>query len=234
MTIVLRRAERSDSASNWAAINPTLATGEWGYEVGTGRYKIGDGTSAWNALPYADKYPGGTIVRGASGDRFMAYQNPSGNLTTTAGREYAIPFILPTSRSVSAVSVWVSTAAAGSSVRFGWRADAQGWPGTLQAELGTAATTSTGQQTLAVALAPTPETLWWLSIAVQGGAPVLVQSSTTPTAMVTIPRASDWGTAARFVPIQDGVTGALPASFSARSTPTTMTGTHPAAALTLA
>lgn len=234
MTTFIRRTERSDSASNWAAINPTLAVGEWGYETGTGRFKIGDGTSAWITLPYADKNPGGTVVRGVPGDRFMAYQGPSGNLTTTAGREYAIPFILPTARSVSAVSVWVSTASAGSSVRVGWRADAQGWPGALQSELGTIATTSTGQQSLTVSLAPTPETLWWLSVAVQGGTPALVQSSTSPVAIVSIPRAPDWGTAARFSPIQDGVTAALPATFSARATSTTMTGSHPAVALTLA
>lgn len=47
-TIKLRR----DTAVRWARINPKLADGEPGYERNTGRFKIGDGSTLWNDLPY--------------------------------------------------------------------------------------------------------------------------------------------------------------------------------------
>lgn len=39
-------------AADWTSANPTLASGEWGYEEDTGNVKIGDGTTAWISLPY--------------------------------------------------------------------------------------------------------------------------------------------------------------------------------------
>ncbi|MDD5511998.1 MAG: hypothetical protein PHI12_14515, partial [Dehalococcoidales bacterium] len=48
-TIKLHR----DTATNWTTADPTLATGEPGFETDTGKFKIGDGVSAWTALPYA-------------------------------------------------------------------------------------------------------------------------------------------------------------------------------------
>lgn len=41
---------RSDTAANWASANPVLSTGEAGYEVDTGIFKIGNGVSSWTAL----------------------------------------------------------------------------------------------------------------------------------------------------------------------------------------
>lgn len=43
---------RRDTAANWTATNPTLASGEPGYETNTGLLKIGDGATAWNSLAY--------------------------------------------------------------------------------------------------------------------------------------------------------------------------------------
>ena len=43
---------RRGLAANWTATNPTLAQGEFGYEIDTGRIKIGDGITAWNSLGY--------------------------------------------------------------------------------------------------------------------------------------------------------------------------------------
>jgi len=43
---------RNDTSVNWADVNPTLASGEHGYETDTGKQKIGDGTTAWVDLPY--------------------------------------------------------------------------------------------------------------------------------------------------------------------------------------
>lgn len=43
---------RRDTASSWQSVNPVLAEGEIGYETDTKKIKIGDGTTAWNDLPY--------------------------------------------------------------------------------------------------------------------------------------------------------------------------------------
>lgn len=47
-TFLLRRG----TAYDWAFKNPLLREGEMGYEIGTGRYKIGDGYRNWVNLPY--------------------------------------------------------------------------------------------------------------------------------------------------------------------------------------
>lgn len=44
---------RNDTLANWTAANPVLAAGELGVETDTRFYKIGDGITPWNALPYA-------------------------------------------------------------------------------------------------------------------------------------------------------------------------------------
>jgi hypothetical protein len=43
---------RRDTAANWTTNNPTLANGEIGFETNSGRFKIGNGSSAWSALDY--------------------------------------------------------------------------------------------------------------------------------------------------------------------------------------
>jgi hypothetical protein len=48
-----RLQNRRDTAANWTSNNPTLAAGEIGLETDTTKYKMGDGTTAWNSLAYA-------------------------------------------------------------------------------------------------------------------------------------------------------------------------------------
>lgn len=43
---------RRDTETNWATVNPVLAEGEEGLEMDTLRYKVGDGITEWNLLPY--------------------------------------------------------------------------------------------------------------------------------------------------------------------------------------
>ena len=45
---------RRDTAADWTSNNPTLSEGEFGWESDTNRFKIGDGSAAWNSLAYAD------------------------------------------------------------------------------------------------------------------------------------------------------------------------------------
>jgi hypothetical protein len=58
-----RLQNRRDTAANWTSNNPTLAAGEIGLETDTAKYKMGDGTTAWNSLAYA--YTAGAV--GATG-----------------------------------------------------------------------------------------------------------------------------------------------------------------------
>lgn len=48
-----RVIQRNDTAANWQSVNPVLATGEIGIVIdGAKGYKIGDGVTPWNDLPY--------------------------------------------------------------------------------------------------------------------------------------------------------------------------------------
>jgi hypothetical protein len=44
---------RRDTAANWTSTNPTLASGEIGFETNTNKLKIGNGSTAWTSLAYA-------------------------------------------------------------------------------------------------------------------------------------------------------------------------------------
>lgn len=57
--------QRRDQAAVWTATNPVLYDGESGHESDTGREKMGDGLTTWNALPY--KY-GVDSVAGKTGE----------------------------------------------------------------------------------------------------------------------------------------------------------------------
>lgn len=52
-TINVTLLMRNDPASTWANTNPVLSKGEIGIENDTRKFKIGDGSTAWNSLKYA-------------------------------------------------------------------------------------------------------------------------------------------------------------------------------------
>ena len=43
---------RRDTAANWTSNNPVLEAGQIGYETDTGRFKFGNGSTAWTSLAY--------------------------------------------------------------------------------------------------------------------------------------------------------------------------------------
>lgn len=53
---------RRDTAANFTSANPTLALGEIAYETDTRNIKVGNGSSAWTALPYINPFRGGTAA----------------------------------------------------------------------------------------------------------------------------------------------------------------------------
>ena len=55
---------RRDPEATWTANNPILAAGEMGVETDTGKFKVGNGTDVWSALPYASGIQGTTGAQG--------------------------------------------------------------------------------------------------------------------------------------------------------------------------
>jgi hypothetical protein len=47
-----RMQQRRGTAAQWTGANPILAAGEIGFETDTGKFKMGNGSSAWSALSY--------------------------------------------------------------------------------------------------------------------------------------------------------------------------------------
>lgn len=79
VVVAQRMWQRRASAADWSSKNPVLQAGEIGVLLendGTvGRFKIGDGSKAWNALPYFQG--GGTVQMRVSGG-YMQYSNDGG------------------------------------------------------------------------------------------------------------------------------------------------------------
>lgn len=84
---------RRDTAANWTSVNPVLAAGEPGFESDTGKFKFGDGTTAWNSLAYAGG--GGAIADQSITPRMLAdtarigSQAPTGTIAQTGARRVA-------------------------------------------------------------------------------------------------------------------------------------------------
>lgn len=47
---------RRGTSAEWSTINPTLRAGEIGFVLDTQRFKIGNGLTSWNDLPYFDNH----------------------------------------------------------------------------------------------------------------------------------------------------------------------------------
>ena len=67
---------RRGSSTDWSTTNPILAIGEPGYETNTGKFKVGDGSTAWNSLPYSSGPTGPTGSQGPTGP--TGSQGPTG------------------------------------------------------------------------------------------------------------------------------------------------------------
>lgn len=52
MAVVTQFQFRRGTAAQWTSANPTLAAGEPGFETDTGKFKVGNGSTAWNSLAY--------------------------------------------------------------------------------------------------------------------------------------------------------------------------------------
>ena len=88
---------RRDLAIDWFDTNPVLASGELGYEVDTGKLKIGDGITLWNDLAYFDDQV--TVYSDITGAPTLLseFTNDVGYITLS---DLPDPYVLPTATDV--------------------------------------------------------------------------------------------------------------------------------------
>lgn len=73
--------QRRDPAATWAAENPVLFDGEAGHESDTGKWKLGNGVTAWNDLPYKG---GVNSVAGKTGNVTLEVSDVTGAAPTAS------------------------------------------------------------------------------------------------------------------------------------------------------
>ena len=74
---------RRGTASQWTTTNPILAVGEMGLETDTGKFKVGNGSSNWSALPYSSGPQGTQGPTGSTGSQgAVGSQGPQGASVT--------------------------------------------------------------------------------------------------------------------------------------------------------
>lgn len=80
VTVNYRFKVRGRAAASWTSDNEVLLARELGLETDTGKFKFGDGTTAWNSLPYASE-PLPTNV--------SAFTNDAGYLTSVSNANWS-------------------------------------------------------------------------------------------------------------------------------------------------
>jgi hypothetical protein len=78
MPVVTQVQVRRGTAAQWTSANPTLASGEQGFETDTLKLKIGNGSTAWNSLGYVATGSVGTVTSVVAGTGLSG-----GTITTT-------------------------------------------------------------------------------------------------------------------------------------------------------
>lgn len=59
---LIKGGMRRDTAPNWSIANPILGISESGFEIDTGLFKVGNGITKWNDLPYANTNEAGVTA----------------------------------------------------------------------------------------------------------------------------------------------------------------------------
>jgi hypothetical protein len=107
-----RMLQRRGTASEWTAANTVLAAGEVGFETDTGRFKIGNGSTAWNSRPYAAPAPNAvadhaaltTSVHGIEDTSDLVVTADLASLAPLAGPTFSGTVTLPNTTSIGDVS----------------------------------------------------------------------------------------------------------------------------------
>ena len=131
---------RRDTAANWTSTNPTLASGEWGFETDTGLTKIGNGSTAWTSLNYSSAR---TAYKPKSGSYFRTPANQTGGSSFTTNLLYFTPIEIGGGITVTRIVINTSTVVTSGNIRLGiYGSDTDGLPGSLILDAGTVAATA--------------------------------------------------------------------------------------------
>lgn len=99
---------RRGTASNWTSANPTLLSGEIGYETDTGNIKIGDGTTNWVGLSYnVSTFPQSSVSGtdfNAAGFRLQGRYSISTSVSTNKPTEWVAASDAPAILLTTAIS----------------------------------------------------------------------------------------------------------------------------------
>jgi hypothetical protein len=135
MPVINKIQVRRDSEADWASANPTLSQGEPGFETDTGKFKWGDGTTAWNDLDYAagsasvvvsetapvDVELGGIWYNSAEGRAYIYYDSYFVELTpsiTGAAGKFTVSATPPTSPTPASGDGWFNSDTARLFIRY--------------------------------------------------------------------------------------------------------------------
>ena len=90
---------RRGTASQWSSTNPILDAGEVGAETDSGKFKVGDGVTAWNSLGYAISPAAYSLVNTQAGTSYTFALGDDLELTSFTSSS-AITATVPTNASV--------------------------------------------------------------------------------------------------------------------------------------
>ncbi len=104
--------QRRGTAAEWTSANTVLGAGEVGFETDTGRFKIGNGSTAWNSRPYAapasnavaDHAALTTSVHGIEDTSDLVVTADLASLAPLAGPTFSGTVTLPSTTSIGDVS----------------------------------------------------------------------------------------------------------------------------------
>jgi hypothetical protein len=77
---------RRDQSASWTSVNPTLSSGEIGFETDTGKFKIGTGSTNWTTLKYVtdDSYLVSGVSSTGSAGTLVKY-GTNGSISASTG-----------------------------------------------------------------------------------------------------------------------------------------------------
>jgi len=99
MSVITQVQLRRGTAASWVSANSTLAAGEVGFETDTLKFKIGNGSTAWNSLVYAN--PGiNQSTPTFSTNAYTLVTSDAGNILLASNSSIAATLNIPTNASV--------------------------------------------------------------------------------------------------------------------------------------
>ena len=156
----------------------------------------------------------------ATGDIWCLAGQTTSTTVTTASTEVAVPFFLPSRVTISQVSLEVTSSAASSTLRVGFRTHnrSTGAPGSLLLDAGTVAGTATGVLAITGLTYIVGPGWFWYTVTAQGGAPTLravTDASWMPGAVrLSGSTFSAFPTGTVYGKTQTGVTAGLPSTWT--------------------